>query len=87
MNRPTPKRSNPSANSIQSIRLNSNIIIHSPSLAAKSSNNIPDESTGIKIRMKGYGAIVDNSGNASALSTSLQQQQNSALNFTSEPKL
>lgn len=86
-------------------RINSNII-HSPSLTAKSSTdtllnrtNSSESTTGIKIRMKGYGAIVDNSssnaanaaGNAN-LSTSTiqngnnaQQQQGNA--FHNEPKL
>ncbi|GAA5812004.1 hypothetical protein MFLAVUS_005451 [Mucor flavus] len=85
-----------SFNSIKSYRFNSNIIIHSPSLTARSSDNTTthrvnsNDSTGIKIRMKGYGAIVDSGGGntSSILSTSFQQQnitQNN--NFSSEPKL
>ncbi|KAG2231429.1 hypothetical protein INT48_009291 [Thamnidium elegans] len=89
-------RKRASSNSIRSHRLNSNIIIHSPSLTARSSDNTStyrvnsNDSTGIKIRMKGYGAIVDSSGGNTnnTLSTSFQQQniaQNN--NFSSEPKL
>lgn len=85
-----------SFNSIRSYRFNSNVIIHSPSLTTRSSDNTTthrvnsNDSTGIKIRMKGYGAIVDSSGGntSSTLSTSFQQQniaQNN--NFSSEPKL
>lgn len=38
---------------------------------------LSSESTGIKMRMKGYGAIVDNGGggNSNALSSSYTQQQ------------
>lgn len=86
-----------------SSRLGNADIIHSPSSLTvnKSSDTLnhrfnASESTGIKIRLKGYGAIVDNSGgagnnnNSNALSTSYQhQQQNNAQNnsYGYEPKI
>lgn len=62
-------------------------IIHSPSsLTIKSSDTHSPKPTGIKIRMKGYGAIVDTLGGNSntTLSTSNPQQNN---NFNNEPKI
>ncbi|CAO3637864.1 unnamed protein product [Mucor hiemalis] len=71
-------------------------VIHSPSsmtvkhLDTQNRTN-SSESTGIKIRMKGYGAIVDNAGNNNTLSSSYQKhQQNTTQNnnsFGSEPKI
>ncbi|KAF1805907.1 hypothetical protein FB192DRAFT_1469198 [Mucor lusitanicus] len=53
---------------------------------------LSSESTGIKMRMKGYGAIVDNAGggNSNALSSSYPQQQQNMMqntNGSSEPKV
>lgn len=74
-------------------------IIHSPSAMSVKLTDTPNrmnssESTGIKIRMKGYGAIVDNASggcNNNTLSSSYQkQQQNTTQNnnsFGSEPKI
>jgi hypothetical protein len=63
-------------------------IIHSPSsLTIKSSDTHSSKPTGIKIRMKGYGAIVDTLGgnsNSTILSTSNPQQNN---NFNNELKI
>lgn len=50
---------------------------------------LSSESTGIKMRMKGYGAIVDNAGgaNSNVLSSSYPQQQQQNTNGSSEPKV
>ncbi|KAI7896691.1 uncharacterized protein EV154DRAFT_491874 [Mucor mucedo] len=60
-----------------------NVVIHSPLLTTRSSENTLSEETGIKIRMKGYGAIVDHG----SLSTSFQQQQQQQQQCSHEPKL
>lgn len=82
VNRPSIAKRYNSSNS----RLGSTDIIHSPSSTTLKSSDTLNSSipTGIKIRMKGYGAIVDTlGGNNTTLSTSNPQQNN---NFGSEPK-